>query len=712
MESLPVQKVESLQRTLDDPTLFINREVSWINFNNRVLEETQDHRHPLLERVKFLAISGSNLDEFFMTRASVLKQQIERGDFELTPGSRMTPQEQIKVTRQLILPLLKNQNKCLEELLPSLAREGIRILKPNDMTKRQNLAIREYFRREILPVMKKPNQEYSSAYVSNLRINLLVVAKDPRLRETTAKLIVEAPTDNFDRLVRIPASSRDGVDNFILLEDVIGANLDLLFPSTKIIRYYKFRVTRNAEIDVKADEDSDFLTTVELSVRQRRYGKPARLEFESSMPRHLRAYLAESLGSVRVPQRITEDVQYEIDGALGLVDLWQLLKLNRPALKDTPFKGYIIPELALGRAVFKEIAAKDFSLYHPYDSFDMIVNLFESAATDHDVTDIYITLYRSDPNSPIVAALKKAASNGKRVTVLIELKAKFDEVNNINLAKVMSQAGVKVVYNFPKIKIHAKIALIVRKENGKLIQYSHIGSGNYNSITTRIYGDIAYLTANPQIGTEVLDLFHKLTSDVRKPEEYKYLLVSPTSLKSEILRRIEREINQHQKMGKGYLAFKVNGLVDKQIIQALYRASQAGVKIELNVRGMCCLRPGIPGISENISVISIVGRFLEHARIYYFWNGGEDEVLLGSSDMMPRNLERRVEVLFSVPDPMIRSSILKILMIHLKDNVKARRLLSDGSYEYIKPAPGGAIIDSQRWLIENRGIWHAETRRN
>jgi polyphosphate kinase len=276
----------------------------------------------------------------------------------------------------------------------------------------------------------------------------------------------------------------------------------------------------------------------------------------------------------------------------------------------------------------------------------------------------------------------------------------------------MSQAGVKVVYNFPKIKVHAKLAVIVRKQNGKLVQYSHIGSGNYNSITTRIYGDIGYLTANPQVGTEVLDLFQKLTSDLKKIGEYRYLLVAPTSLKSEILSRIEREINQHQKMGSGYLAFKVNGLVDKGIIQALYRASQAGVKIELNVRGLCCLRPGIPGVSENISVISILGRFLEHARIYYFRNGGEGEVLLGSSDMMPRNLEKRVEVLFSVPDPMMRSSIHQILMIHLKDNVKARCLLSDGSYEKIEPAPGAEIIDSQRWLIENRGIWHAETRRN
>jgi polyphosphate kinase len=707
--SVQVVDESGKSRTLDDPALFINREVSWIRFNYRVLEEAQDPRHPLLERVKFLAISGSNLDEFFMTRASILEQQVERGDFEPTPGSRMTPLEQIKVTRGEILPLLMRQRKCWEEeLVPALAREGIRIRKPKDLTKEQKRALREYFRKEILPVMKKPNEAYVAAYISNLHVNLLVVADDPRMREASTKLMVEVPTDNFGRFIRIPPSDdREGEDNFIPLEDLVAANLDLLFPSTRVLGHYKFRVTRNAEIDVKADENTDFLTTMELSVRQRRYGKPARLEFESSMPQHLREYIARNIGSIRVPS--PEDVQYEIDGPFGLVDFWQLLKLNRPNLKDAPFTGYILPELGLGKPVFAAIAAKDFALYFPYDSFDMIVNLLADAATDSNVTDIYITLYRIDPDSPIISSLMKAASNGKSVTALIELKAKFDEANNIKWAKMMTQAGVKVVYNFPKIKVHAKLALIVRRENGKVTQYSHLGSGNYNAVTTRIYGDIGYLTANPQMSAEVLDLFHKLTTDPRKAGPYKYLLVAPTSLKGEILSRIERETKRHQEKGGGYLAFKMNGLVDKNIIQALYRASQAGVKVDLNVRGLCCLRPGIVGVSENIRVVSIVGRFLEHARIYYFRNGGEEEVLLGSSDMMPRNLEKRVEVLFSVPDPMIKSSILRILDIHLKDNVKARRLLPDGTYEKVKPLPGEEIVDSQLWLINSRGAWHETT---
>jgi len=641
-----------------------------------------------------------------MTRASILEQQVERGDFEPTPGSRMTPLQQIKVTRNEILPLLKQQKECwTKQLAPALAKEGIRIMKPQDLTKQQSGVLREYFQKEILPVMKKPDTEYVAGYISNLHVNLLVVADDPRLSEASTKLIVEAPTDSFDRFIKIPSIEEGkNEDNFILLEDLVASNLDLLFPSTRIQTHYKFRVTRNAEIDVVADEKTDFLTTMELSVRQRHHGKPARLEFESSMPQHLREYLTGSVGSFRVPN--PEDVQYEIDGPFGLVDFWQLLKLKRPDLKDTPFQGYIVPELGPGKHAFGPIAAKDYALYHPYDSFDMVVNVLADAAIDPNVTEIYITLYRIDPDSPVISHLMKAASSGKKVTALIELKAKFDEVNNINWAKLMTQAGVKVVYNFPKIKVHAKLALVIRSEDGKTVQYSHLGSGNYNTVTTRIYGDIGYLTSNPQISEEVLDLFHKLTTDPRKAGPYKHLLVAPTSLKNEILNRIDREITAHQKTKNGYLAFKMNGLVDKNIIQALYRASRAGVRIDLNVRGLCCLRPGIQGVSENIRVISIVGRFLEHARIYYFKNGGEEEVLLGSSDMMPRNLNKRVELLFSVPDSTIKSAILRILDIHLKDNAKARRLLPDGSYEKVKPQPGEEIVDSQLWLINNRGAWH------
>jgi polyphosphate kinase len=697
------EKKASLEDLLEDPLLYINREISWIRFNERVLEEARDVHHPLLERVKFLAICGSNLDEFFMTRASLLEKQIDKNLYEPTPDC-MAPLFQIEATRNEIIPLIKEYSKCWErELTPALEIEGIRVQKYANLEERQKQALRGYFESTVLPTLKKPVNEYVSPFVANLRINLLVVAQSSENGETF--FIVPIPSEIFGRLIKLQKQSTTSVVegreeyDLVFLEDLIQSNLDLLFLGFKITNSYAFRLTRDAEIEVKPDETVDFLRTMEKSVESRRFGKPARLEFESSMPPQVRNILSRKL-------EVPDYALYE-SGILGLADLYQLLKLSRPDLKDKPFEAFVVPELAVGRHVFNEIKQKDFVIYHPYDSFDIVLNLLRDAATDPDVTAIFITLYRIDPTSPVIGSLIAAAFSGKSVTVLFELKAKFDEVNNINWAKMLSKAGVKVVYNFPDFKVHAKLCLIIRKENGRFVQYSHLGSGNYNAITTRIYGDLGYLTANPKISAELLDLFRSLTSKTINMNRYESLLVSPMSLKDEILNRIERETSIHKEKGGGYIAFKLNALVDKKIIQALYRASMAGVKIDLNVRGLCCLRPGVRGVSDNIRVISIVGRFLEHARIYYFRNGGAEEVLLGSSDMMPRNLERRVEVLFSVPDPKIKSSIFNnILMVHLRDNVKARQLLSDGSYEKVIPAPGEEIINSQAWLIKNRGIWH------
>jgi polyphosphate kinase len=382
------------------------------------------------------------------------------------------------------------------------------------------------------------------------------------------------------------------------------------------------------------------------------------------------------------------------------------MKIDRPELKDETFLPCTLPLLTSEKSLFKTISERDFVLYHPYDSFEIIIELFREAVQDPDVLEICITLYRMDSNSPVVDALIEAAKKGKKVTVVIELKAKFDEENNINLAGKLKEAGVNVVYNFPNFKVHAKLCLIVRKEKAGIARYSHIGSGNYNSVTAKIYGDIAYLTARPEIGEELSELFNVLSHGLQE-QEFKHLLVAPKTLKREILQRIEREIAVQRKTGNGYLAFKLNNLEEKDVIQALYKASMAGVKIDLNVRGICCLRPGIQGVSDNISVISIVGRFLEHARIYYFQNEGNDEILIGSSDLMFRNLNERIEVVFAVPDPEIRRAILEnMLRIHLQDNVKSRRLLADGTYERVKPKEGQEIINSQSWLIEHRGIWH------
>jgi polyphosphate kinase len=397
---------------------------------------------------------------------------------------------------------------------------------------------------------------------------------------------------------------------------------------------------------------------------------------------------------------------YEFDGPLGLVDLWQLLKINRPSLKDKTFFPAISPLLTSGKNIFETIAERDFVLYHPYDGFEVIIDLLREASQDSNVLDICITMYRMDHKSPVVDTLIEAAKNGKKVTAIVELKAKFDEENNILLVSKLMEGGVNTVYNFPKLKVHAKLCLVVRKEKTGLVRYSHIGSGNYNAVTAKIYGDIGYITAKPEVGLELEELFNLLINGLQE-KEFKHLLVAPKTLKSEILRRIDREIRFHQKTGKGYLAFKLNNLEEKEIIQALYKASMAGIKIDLNVRGLCCLRPGIKGISDNISVISIVGRFLEHARIYYFRDDTEEEVLIGSPDMMFRNLNERIEVLLSVPDPHLRHAILEyMLKIHLHDNVKARRLLPDGTYERVTPKEGEKVINSQAWLIQNRGIWN------
>jgi len=448
------------------------------------------------------------------------------------------------------------------------------------------------------------------------------------------------------------------------------------------------------------EEAADFLYSIKKSLSTRKSGFPSRLEFERRVPAVIKEGIAVALG---LPDYLT----YEFDGPLGLVDLWQMLKINRPDLKDKPFVPCFTPALAHEGKMLATVDKQDFVLYHPYDSFDVIVNLLREAARDQEVQEICITMYRMDHNSPVVDALTEAAEKGKKVTAIVELKAKFDEENNIRLVSKLRESGINAVYNFPNYKVHAKLCLIVKKQDGKNVRYSHIGSGNYNSVTAKIYGDIGYLTANQDVGAELAELFGIIINGLQQ-KEFKKLLVAPKTLKKEILGRIDREIAYHQKTGKGYIALKLNNLEETEIIQALYRASMAGIKLDLNVRGLCCLRPGIKGVSDNISVISIVGRFLEHARIYYF-RGEPDEVLIGSSDMMFRNLNERIEVLMSVPDPQLRRALLEdMLKIHLSDNVKARRLLPDGTYERVKPKEGEEIIDSQAWLIKNRGVWNEQ----
>jgi polyphosphate kinase len=573
----------------------------------------------------------------------------------------------------------------------------------NELKKKDRLKLREFFEKKIFPIIENPNEDFAHMFIPNLRINLFVVVKDQDQKERY--FLVEVPNDRLPRFIEITDASGTTKEDkekkkieYVFLEDIVSNNLDILLPEMEILAAYPFRLTRDAEIEVLVDETSDFLKIMQRSLEARKIGFPIRLEVDDSMPENLREILVNMFG-------LQSYLMYEFDGPLGLVDFWQLLKINRPELKDIAFHRYIPKELSADKDLFKSIRKKDYMFYYPYDSFEIILNLIRQAAKDPHVTSIYITLYRIDKKSPIMDILMDAAKKGKKVTAFIELKAKFDEEHNIEMTNKLKAAGVSVIYNFPKLKIHAKILLIERKKDNKITRFSNIGSGNYNAFTTRIYGDISYLTSNAKIGIEVLHLFD-LLSGAKYEEDYKYLIVAPKLLKSEILKRITREIESHKKTGKGYLAFKLNGLIDKDIIQALYRASMAGVKIDLNVRGLCCLRPGIKNVSDNISVISIVGRFLEHARLYYFANGGNEEILLGSADMMPRNLTRRVEVLFSVPDAKIKQSMLKnILNTHLCDNVKARRLLPNGKYERVIE-DGKPALNSQNWLIMNKGIWH------
>jgi len=695
----------SQKKALNDPRYFINREVSWIRFNERVLEEARDQWHPLLERVKFIAICGSNLDEFFMTRVARLLKKINKGSAEKSMDG-MTFMEQIEATRTEIIPLIENQANCWrDELMPALAKEDIFIREFREIPSNQKEDLREYFQKAILPAMKTAQEGFYGPSIENLHINLLVHKGAP---DKDFCYVLDVPIEKFGRLIRIPKrgyrpeASKDmetAECDFVFLEDLVASSLDLVFPKETTLTAYPFRLTRNGEIEIIMDESSDFLNIVKKSLQNRKAGFPSRLEFDKKMPPFLRDAIANALD-------LPEYLVYESDGPLGLVDLWQLLKINRPDLKDTTFLPSISPLLTSEKNIFAAIAKRDYVLYHPYDGFETIINLLREAAVDRDVLEICITMYRMDPKSPVVDALIEAARNGKKVTAIIELKAKFDEENNILLAWRVREAGIKAVYNFPNFKVHAKLCLIIRKEKTGIVRYSHIGSGNYNAVTAKIYGDIGYLTARPEIGMELEELFKVLINGLEE-KEFKHLLVAPKTLKREILKRIDREITYHHKTGKGYLAFKLNNLEEKDVIQALYKASMEGIKVDLNVRGLCCLRPGIKGVSDNISVISIVGRFLEHARIYYFQDGEESEVLIGSSDLMFRNLNERVEVLFSVPDPRIRRAILEsMLKIHLRDSVKARRLLPDGTYQRVTPKEGEEVINSQFWLIQNRGIWH------
>jgi polyphosphate kinase len=679
---------------LERPDLYFNRELSWIEFNRRVFEEATDERHPLLERVKFVSIFETNLDEFIMIRLAGLKDQVASRKSLRSPDGR-TADEQLAAVRQSLAPLVQEVRRYWRDtLLPLLSAGYIHVLDYEQLDEQQRYAMREYFENEIFPVLTPlaVDSSHRFPHISNRSLNLAVVITDAAHGENFARLKVP-PT--LPRLVPVPIDT--DAENaketaFVWVEQVIAANLSLLFPGFDVWESYPFRVLRDADIELQEDEASDLLEYIEQEVRERRFGVVVDLAVNPSMPPRIRSLLLNNL-------EITSHDLTVIDGPLGMGDVMELHGLERSDLKDPPFNPRVPAFLQRGADMFAAIRKHDVLLHHPYDSFNSVIEFIRAAADDPQVLTIKQTLYRVGSNSPIVSNLLQAVENGKQVAVLVELKARFDEENNIGWARELEKAGVHVVYGLIGLKTHAKVALVVRKETDGLRRYLHLGTGNYNASTAKIYEDLGLLTCQPPLGADATALFNTLTGYSRQ-NTYQKLLVAPVRLRGAIVERIEREIRLHEEYGNGRLIFKMNALTDPDMIRLLYRASQAGVNIDLIIRGMCSLRPGLPGVSENIHVRSLVGRFLEHSRVYCFGNNEEAEIYLGSADLMQRNLNSRVETLFPIDSLTLRETILQHLLEPiLADTVNAHMLQSDGKYVRVQPVDGEEPFDSQAWFI-------------
>lgn len=690
---------------LKDPQFYINRELSLLEFQRRVLHEAQDASNPLLERVKFLAILGSNLDEFFMVRVAGLKKQVDAGVIDRPPDG-LTPAEQLATIRKVASQLMTDARECMrDQLLPRLNDAGIHLLNYDELDERQQETVKKYFDEVVFPVLTPlafdPGHPFP--HISNLSLNLAVLICDENKDQHFARLKVPNTLPRFLPIKRSSGSVRkDGTvphhHYFTWLEQVIAANLDALFPGMEVLDVHPFRVTRDADMEIQELEASDLLETMEENVRMRRFGTVVRVTINEDMPKRIRDILIENLALDR------NDI-FTLENPLGLSSLMQLPSIDRYDLKENPFKPAVPAmfdsELIDGN-IFTTIRRGDYLLHHPYESFVPVVDFLMAAAKDPDVLAIKQTLYRVGGSPPVVKALLKAVENGKQVAVLVELKARFDEESNIGWARMLERAGVHVVYGLLGLKTHSKIALVVRKEGEGIRRYMHLGTGNYNAVTAQLYEDLGMFTCDEEIGADATDLFNYLTGYSSK-QDYRKLLVAPINLRQRMVELIRREIERYEAGEEAHLIFKMNSLVDQKIIRELYRASQAGVAIDLLVRGICCLRPGVEGISENIRVISVVGRFLEHSRIYYFHNGGQPEIYLGSADLMPRNINRRVEALFPVSDPQLIHYLRnEVLNTYLSDNVKASIMLPDGNYERVSPAGKDKPLNSQEWLL----TWH------
>lgn len=685
-------RARAVAASLRSPDLYVNRELSWLEFNRRVLEEALDHRNPLLERVKFLSIFSSNLDEFFMVRVAGIVGQVRAGDNTPTRDG-LSPAEQLAAIKILVTEMSVRQRACWhDELIPALREHGIVIEDYSRLSGRERRALSRYFERQVFPILTPlaVDSGHPFPHISNRSLNLLIVVEDERGSHIARMKIppmlprfVAVPDADGGR----PASSRRKL-RYVMLEEIIEANLDQLFPGKNVRSSHSFRVTRDADFEVATSTGDSLLKAIERELDQRLFGFPVRVTVEPSMPEELRSWLAAQLNAA------PEDV-YVLDRPHGLADLMELASIDRPALKDKPFVPRYPEVLGRHDSIFEAIREQDVLLYHPYDSFAPVVDFVRQAASDEEVVAFKQTLYRVGSHSPLVDALMEARDDETQIAVLVELRARFDEESNINWARSMEAEGIHVAYGLPQLKTHCKVAMVVRREGDALRQYIHLGTGNYNVATARIYTDLGLMTCDEDIAADVADLFNYLTG-YSAQTEYRKLLVAPVNLRSSLIALIEREMEYG---AEGRIIMKANALSDYGIAEALYQAAQAGVKIDLIIRGICVLRPGVPELSENIRVVSIVGRFLEHVRLFYFKHAGPngDECMYaGSADLMRRNLDYRVEVLFPIEDRGILERLRDgILELQLRDTVRARELQRDGSYVRVEPKESEEPLDSQ-----------------
>jgi len=670
-----------------DYARYINRELSWLLFNRRVLEEAINEHNPLLERLKFLAIFESNLDEFYMVRVSGLIEQFESGILEQSPDG-LTPNEQLGMISRMAQPLRQRASDVFEKTLrPQLAKSGIVIRHYAELNAKQKKELEAFFTKEIFPLCTPLilHPAPSVPFISNRSLNLVIELSDATTELRLARVKVPSIVP---RAVRLPGRKHE----YVLLEEIIAENLKYLFPGVKVVASHIFRVIRDADIEIRQLEAADLISTIEETLKLRRFGDPVLVEVASTMPKRIRKLLMNIL-------KLDDEDVFVVDGLIGMDVFWQLSRIDRPALRFHPFPAYLSEKLSNSEELFETIASRDILVHHPYDSFRTVEGFVASAAHDSNVIGIKQTLYRVGSESPIVESLLDAAENDKQVAAMVELKARFDESNNLVWARTLERAGVHVTYGFAEMKTHCKLCLIVRREGAGIRSYAHIGTGNYNPVTSRLYTDLGLFTKDPAITQDISELFNYLTG-FSKQTEYRKLLVAPINLREGILSRIEREIEIHKKKGQGRIMFKLNALVDPEVVDALYEASNAGVPVDLIVRGVCCLRPGVVGMSENIRVISIVGRFLEHSRIYYFHNGGEPDVLIGSADLMRRNLDRRIEVLVPVEQEDLRRHLREHILDNcLRDNVKAWRLDANGDYHKVKKKASEPVFESQAFFM-------------